>query len=354
MTQPWKPAALAMVAVLALAGGACSPAGDEAPEDTAPETGTTPEDTAAAAAEGEGAVAVDPDLPAYAKTSGVSGSLSSVGSDTLNNLMTLWAEAFGRQYPSVRVQIEGKGSSTAPPALIEGTAQIGPMSREMKPSEVDSFEEAFGYQPTRIRVAIDALAVYVHKDNPLERLTLPEVDAIFSKTRACGYPEDVATWGGAGLEGEWAARPLSLYGRNSASGTYGYFKEHALCDGDYKDTVKEQPGSASVVNGVTGDLAGIGYSGIGYKTSGVKTLALAREEGAEFYGTDSETVLAGDYPLARFLYLYVNRAPNQPLDPLVRELLTFVLSVEGQRIVVKDGYLPLSAAIAREELAKVQ
>jgi phosphate transport system substrate-binding protein len=354
MTQPWKPAALAMVAVLALAGGACSPAGDEAPEDTAPETGTTPEDTAAAAAEGAGAVAVDPDLPAYAKTSGVSGSLSSVGSDTLNNLMTLWAEAFGRQYPSVRVQIEGKGSSTAPPALIEGTAQIGPMSREMKPSEVDAFEEAFGYQPTRIRVAIDALAVYVHKDNPLERLTLPEVDAIFSKTRACGYPEDVATWGGAGLEGEWAARPLSLYGRNSASGTYGYFKEHALCDGDYKDTVKEQPGSASVVNGVTGDLAGIGYSGIGYKTSGVKTLALAREEGAEFYGTDSETVLAGDYPLARFLYLYVNRAPNQPLDPLVRELLTFVLSVEGQRIVVKDGYLPLSAAIAREELAKIR
>ncbi|HUF78131.1 MAG TPA: phosphate ABC transporter substrate-binding protein [Thermoanaerobaculia bacterium] len=354
MIRPWKPAALATLAVLALAGGACSPAGDEAPEDFAPEAGTAPADTAAAAAEGAGAVAVDPDLPAYAKTSGVSGSLSSVGSDTLNNLMTLWAEAFGRQYPSVRVQIEGKGSSTAPPALIEGTAQVGPMSREMKPSEVDAFEEAFGYRPTRIRVAIDALAVYVHKDNPLERLTLPEVDAIFSKSRACGYPEDVATWGGTGLEAEWAARPLSLYGRNSASGTYGYFKEHALCDGDFKDTVKEQPGSASVVNGVTGDLAGIGYSGIGYRTSGVKALALAAEEGAEYYGTDSETVLAGDYPLARFLYLYVNRAPNQPLDPLVRELLSFVLSVEGQRIVVKDGYLPLSAAIAREELAKIR
>ncbi|HLE84778.1 MAG TPA: phosphate ABC transporter substrate-binding protein [Thermoanaerobaculia bacterium] len=354
MTRSWKPAALATIAVLALAGGACSPAGDEAPEDTSAETGTAPEDTAAAAAEGEGAVAVDPDLPAYAKTSGVSGSLSSVGSDTLNNLMTLWAESFGRQYPSVRVQIEGKGSSTAPPALIEGTAQIGPMSREMKPSEIDAFEEEFGYEPTRIRVAIDALAVYVHKDNPLDELTLPQVDAIFSKARACGYPEEISTWGGAGLDGEWAARPLSLYGRNSASGTYGYFKEHALCDGDYKDTVKEQPGSASVVNGVTGDLAGIGYSGIGYKTSGVKALALAAEDGAEYFGTDSENVYAGRYPLSRFLYLYVNQAPNQPLDPLVRELLTFVLSREGQQIVVKDGYLPLSAAIAREELAKIR
>lgn len=308
----------------------------------------------AAAGYAAGPPKLDAGLQGYKAVSGVSGNVSSIGSDTLNNLMTLWAENFNRFYPNAKIQIEGKGSSTAPPALIEGTAQIGPMSREMKPSEIDAFEEKFGYEPTRIRVAIDALAVYVHRDNPLERLTLPEVDAIFSKTRACGYPEDVSTWGGAGLDGEWANRPLSLYGRNSASGTYGYFKEHALCDGDYKDTVKEQPGSASVVNGVTEDLAGIGYSGIGYKTSGVKALALAREEGAEYYGTETETVLSGDYPLARFLYLYVNRAPNQPLDPLVRELLTFVLSQEGQQVVVKDGYLPLSAEVAQEELAKVQ
>ena len=353
-SKPTLPALFMALAVLGLAAGACTPGEDETAEPIAPETEAAPAGEEGAAAETGGAVAVDPELPVYTRTSGVSGSLSSIGSDTLNNLMTLWAESFNRQYPSVRVQIEGKGSSTAPPALIEGTAQIGPMSREMKPSEIDAFEEKFGYEPTRIRVAIDALAVYVHRDNPLERLTLPEVDAIFSKTRACGYPEDVSTWGGAGLDGEWANRPLSLYGRNSASGTYGYFKEHALCDGDYKDTVKEQPGSASVVNGVTEDLAGIGYSGIGYKTSGVKTLALAREEGAEYYGTETETVLSGDYPLARFLYLYVNRAPNQPLDPLVRELLTFVLSQEGQQVVVKDGYLPLSAEVAREELAKVQ
>ena len=346
------PAALCLAVVLLLTG-ACGPSGDE-PGDLAPE----PMDAASAPAAdtaGDGAaaggVAVDADLPAYQSTSGISGSLSSVGSDTLNNLMTLWAEGFQSAYPSVQIQIEGKGSSTAPPALIEGTAQLGPMSREMKPSEIDAFEAEFGYEPTRIRVAIDALAVYVHRDNPLERLTLPEVDAIFSKGRECGYPEDVTTWGGTGIEGEWASRPISLYGRNSASGTYGYFKEVALCGGDYKDTVKEQPGSASVVNGVTEDLAGIGYSGIGYKTSGVKTLALAKEEGGEYFGTDPETVLSGDYPLSRFLYVYVNKAPGEELDPLVRELLTYVLSHEGQQVVVKDGYLPIPADVAQEELA---
>lgn len=351
----------ASLALTALAGfAACAPAGEEAgrpsSEDPAP-TAQEQERPAAEMAEdtgSEGGVTVDPGIPTYERTSSISGSLNAVGSDTLNNVMTLWAEAFQKQYPSVRIQIEGKGSSTAPPALIEGTAQLGPMSREMKPSEVDDFEGEYGYKPTQIRVAIDALAVYVNKDNPIEKLTIPEVDAIFSKTRACGASGGVDTWGGAGLSGDWSDRPISLYGRNSASGTYGYFKKVALCGGDYKDTVKEQPGSASVVNGVTEDLAGVGYSGIGYKTSGVRTVALAREEGGTYYGTDPEEVYSGEYPLARFLYVYVNKAPNQELDPLVQEFLHFVLSREGQRTVVKDGYLPLPSRIVEEEQAKIQ
>jgi phosphate transport system substrate-binding protein len=345
------------VAVVLLSAGACGPSANDAENDElAPDAmdDLDAETGDAGDAGAEGGVAVDSGLASYASTRGVSGSLSSVGSDTLNNLMTLWAEGFQGQYPSVQIQIEGKGSSTAPPALIEGTAQLGPMSREMKPSEVDAFEEEFGYEPTRIRVAIDALAVYVHKDNPLDRLTLAEVDAMFGKGRECGHPGDVTTWSGAGLEGDWASRPISLYGRNSASGTYGYFKDVALCGGDYKDTVKEQPGSASVVNGVTEDLAGVGYSGIGYKTSGVKTVALAAEAGGEFFGTDPETVLSGDYPLARFLYVYLNKAPGEELDPLVKELLTYVLSREGQQTVVKDGYLPIPADVAREGLDALQ
>lgn len=299
------------------------------------------------------AVQVDPAISSYQTTSGVSGNLSSVGSDTLNNLMTLWAEGFQNAYPNVRIQIEGKGSSTAPPALISGTAQLGPMSREMKSTEVDEFEQAYGYKPTQIRVAIDALAVYVNKDNPVEELSIEQVDAIFSKGRTCGGAESITSWGQLGLTGSWADRPISLYGRNSASGTYGYFKEHALCEGDYRDTVKEQPGSASVVQGVTEDLAGIGYSGIGYKTSGVKALKLAGGDGGTYYGTDPETVYSGSYPLSRFLYVYVNKAPNTELDPLVREFIEYVMSKEGQEVVVKDGYLPLSKSIVDEELGKL-
>lgn len=298
-------------------------------------------------------VEVDENLASYERTSGVSGSLSSVGSDTLNNLMTLWAEGFTAFYPNVRVQIEGKGSSTAPPALIAGTAQLGPMSRAMKSKELDDFEKRFGYKPTPIRVAIDALAVFVHKDNPIEKLSFEELDAIFSVTRECGHDESIEVWGDLGLGGVWSPKPISVYGRNSASGTYGFFKELALCNGSFKDTVKEQPGSASVVQGITEDRFGIGYSGIGYRTSGVRTVQLSKD-GEHYFGTDPNDVYAGRYPLARFLYVYVNKRPNQPLDPLVREFLRFVLSSEGQEVVVKDRYLPLGASMADKELAKLE
>ena len=212
------------------------------------------------------AVRVDPNLPTYQRTTGVSGNFTSVGSDTLNNLMTLWAEAFKRQYPNVNIQIQGAGSSTAPPALIEGAANFGPMSRLMNAKEVEAFEKKHGYKPTAIPVAIDALAVYVNKDNPIKGLSMPQVDAIFSSTRKCGGAADITKWGQVGLTGEWADRAIAIYGRNSVSGTYGYFKEHALCKGDFKKNVAEQPGSASVVQSVTGQINAIGYSGIGYKT----------------------------------------------------------------------------------------
>jgi phosphate transport system substrate-binding protein len=268
--------------------------------------------------------------------------------------MTLWAEGFQRQYPNVRVQIEGKGSSTAPPALIAGTAQLGPMSRAMKANEIDDFEKRHGYKPTQIRVAVDALALYVNKDNPIASLDLERVDAIFSSTRSCGHPKALSTWGDLGLGGEWATRPISLYGRNSASGTYGFFKDHALCGGDYRDQVKEQPGSASVVQGVSEDRNGIGYSGIGYRTSGVRPVPLAARAGGQSFGVEQDEVMSGKYPLARFLYVYVNKAPGKALGPLVTEFLRFVCAKDGQQVVVKDGYLPLSHSQCQTELAKIE
>jgi phosphate transport system substrate-binding protein len=296
-------------------------------------------------------VSVEPGIARYQRTSGVSGNINSIGSDTMNNLMALWGEAFQKMYPNARIQIEGKGSSTAPPALIAGTAQFGPMSRPMRATEIDQFESKFGYKPTEIRTAYDALAVYVSKDNPLEKLSLAQVDAVFSKTRRRAG-KNVATWGDLGLTGDWASRPISLYGRNSASGTYGFFKEHVLQNGDYKDQVKEQPGSASVVQGVTEDRFGIGYSGIGYRTSGVKVLALAETDA--FSSGSYDDVKTGKYPLARFLFVYINKAPGKPLDPLVKEYVKLILSREGQEVAIKDGYLPLPASIVKEELAKLE
>lgn len=309
--------------------------------------------TAGLSASALAAPAVDAKLPDYKATSGVSGNLSSVGSDTLANLMTFWAEEYKKVYPNVNIQIQAQGSSTAPPALTEGTANLGPMSRKMKGEEIEAFEKRNGYKPTAVPVAIDALAVFVHKDNPIKILTIPQVDAIFSATRKCGNPADIATWGGVGLSGDWAARQMQLFGRNSVSGTYGYFKENALCKGDFKSNVNEQPGSASVVQSVSTSINAVGYSGIGYVTSGVKTVRLAKKAGEPSVPAEEKYVLSGQYPLSRYLYVYVNKAPNKPLAPLDLEFLKMVLSKQGQEIVVKDGYIPLPAKNAAAALAEL-
>ncbi len=300
-----------------------------------------------------GQVKVDPALPEYKPVKGVSGTIKSVGSDTLNNLMTLWAEGFLKMYPNVQIEIEGKGSTTAPPALIQGTSNFGPMSREMKAQEIDEFEKKYGYKPTALPTSIDMLAVYVHKDNPIPGMTLQQVDAVFSKTRRGGYAEDVTRWGQLGMTGAWANQPISLYGRNSASGTYGYFKENALFKGDYKDAVKEQPGSSSVVQGVASDRYAIGYSGIGYKTADVRAVPLAADSGSEFVEAAPENAYTGAYPLARFLYVYVNHKPGTAIDPLRREFVRYIFSKQGQLDVLKDGYYPVPAAIAAETLEKL-
>ena len=298
-------------------------------------------------------VKLDDDIKPYAKVSGISGTINSIGSDTLNNLITLWAEGFRKQYPNVKIQVEGKGSSTAPPALIEGTAQLGPMSRTMKSSEIDAFEAKFGYPPTAYPVAVDALALFVNKDNHVKGLTMAEVDALFSKSRRQGQATDITKWGQIGLTGDWAVAPISLYGRNSASGTYGFFKEHALKNGDFKDQVKEQPGSASVVQGISEDRYGVGYSGIGYTTSGVRMVPLATKPGQPFIEPTQANTKNGSYPLWRYLYIYVNQAPGKPLSPIVKEFLAYVYSREGQSDVLRDGYFPVDASLAEKQLAKI-
>ncbi len=290
---------------------------------------------------------VDKAYPAYRHQAGVSGNLNSIGSDTLNNLMTLWAERFRSYYPNVNVQIEGKGSGTAPPALTEGVTRLGPMSRAMKLKELESFENKHGYKPTQVPVAVDALAIYVHRSNPIQGLSLVQLDAMFSSTRKGGSPKRIVTWGQVGVKGSLTKRAISLYGRNSASGTYDYFKKVALFRGDYRSVVKEQPGSSAVVGGVAGDVAGIGYSGFGYSTADVRIVPLGKRKG-RFYAPTPQAALNGNYPLSRLLYIYVAKQPKKPLDSLTKNFLDLVLSKEGQQVVIKDGYFPLPYKEARK------
>lgn len=294
---------------------------------------------------------IDTRIAGYTAVPGVSGSLKSIGSDSLNNLMTLWAEGFRAVYPSVTIEIEGKGSSTAPVALIAGTAQLGPMSRPMRAAEKDQFEAKYGYKPTEVRVAVDTLAVFVNKDNPVSCLSLTQLDSMFSVTRNLGGAP-INTWDAVGGTGDFAGKPISMFGRNAASGTYGYFKEVVMGNGDFRDTVKEQPGSSAVVQGIAADRFAIGYSGIGYKTADVRAIAVSGRDG-QCHEPNQEEAYKGLYPITRFLYVYVNKNPSAPLEPVTREFFKFVLAREGQEVVVKDGYYAMPYVFAQEDVAKI-
>ncbi len=298
------------------------------------------------------AIALDQSLPAYRAVAAISGQIKSVGSDTLGHEMALWDKGFKELYPDVKIEIEASGSATAPPALLEGVSQFGPMSRSMTAEETGAFERKYGYPVSSFRVAVDALAVYVNKDNPVQCLAVQQLNRIFSSTRRTAAGGDIKNWGEAGLTGEWAAKPISLYGRNSISGTYEFFREMALFDGAYKTDVKQQPGSEAVVEAVAGDRFAIGYSGIGYKTDGVRTVPLALSPGGTCYDTSAEATLSGKYPFARYLRIYLNKRPSQPLDPLRAEFIKYILSKDGQIQTEKGGYYPITNEIRESELKK--
>ncbi len=264
--------------------------------------------------------------------------------------MALWAKAFEGQYPGVKIEIEGKGSATAPPALLEGASQFGPMSRPMTADETDAFEKKYGYKPAHFRVAIDALAVYVNKDNPIPCLSLQQLDQIFSSTRKGSGGKSIKTWGDVGMTGEWETKPISIYGRNSISGTYEFFKQTVLYGGDYKEDVQQQVGSAAVVQNVANDKYAIGYSGLGYKTDGVRTVPLAAFYGRPCYDTSAEATLSGKYPIARYLYIYLNKKPNEPLDARQAEFIKYILSKDGQAQTEKGGYFPITNEIRESDL----
>lgn len=299
------------------------------------------------------ALALDASLPPYQKVDGLWGQLKSVGSDTLIDEMTRWSKGFMALYPGVKIEVQGQGSATAPPALLAEVAQFGPMSRPLTPEESSAFEAKFGYKLTQFRVAVDALAVYVNKDNPINCLTLQQVNRIFSSTRRVAFGGDIATWGDVGMSGDWAAKPIALYGRNEISGTYAFFREMALYDGEYKPDVKKQPSSEAVVQMVANDRYAIGYSGIGYKTPGVRTVPLAIAEGSACVDTSAEAAYSRKYPLARYLYIYINKKPDASLDPLRREFIKYILSKGGQTETEAGGFYSITNADREYDLKKL-
>lgn len=286
----------------------------------------------------------------YQIRSGVTGKAVSVGSDTMANMMELWADAFEKQYPQTSIEVDATGSSTAPTALIEGVASIGSMSRELKPSEIRAFEQVYGYPPTVLKVALDAIAIYVERQNPVVGLTVEQIDAIFSATRFCGGPHNILNWQQLGVDIKGDDTTIQMFGRNSVSGTYGSFKVTALCKGDFKRNVNEQPGSASVVMSVASLKSAIGYAAIGYKTAGVKIVPIGTASG-QYVVPTAEAVQRGQYPFSRFLYLVVNKKPNESLPVLEREFLRFVLSQNGQSMVTEDGYFPVPDAVAHQQIS---
>jgi len=298
---------------------------------------------------GDAALALDQNLPPYKKVDDISGHLISVGSDTLHDDMVRWSNAFMALYPNVKIEVRGEGSVTATPALVDGIAQFGPMSRPMSNDEVQAFVDKFGYKAAHFRVAVDALAIYVNKDNPIRCLTVQQVNRIFSVNRRAAFGGDISTWGQAGLTGDWATQPIVLYGRNTISGTYGFFKEMALLDGDFKPSVRQQSGSEEVVQHVANEKYAIGYSGIGFKTAGVRAVPLALADGLPCYDTSPEMTYARKYPFARLLYVYFNKKPNEPLDPLRAEFIKYIQSKDGQTQTERGGFYSIAAKDRQED-----
>ena len=298
---------------------------------------------------------VDPELPTYVTAPDVHGRLTSIGSDTLGPAMKRWVRTFIRFYPHASISMRASGSSLAPPALTSGKAQLGPMSRPMKPAEVEKFRQAHGYAPTPIQVAYDALTVYVNYRNPLKNMTIAQLNAVFSNDRRCGNPENIATWGDPGIEGEWSEKPIEMFGRDSNSGTYGFFQSKALCDGEYKPSMTARRGNASLVQSVVLKPGAIGYAGVKYKSiESLKALPLAADAGSEFVDANTENALNGSYPLVRPLFIYIDKKPGHPAAKTTMEFLRMVLSKVGQQAVDKSGYIPLPAAIAKQQLAKLK
>jgi phosphate transport system substrate-binding protein len=311
-----------------------------------------------------------PGLPHYKPARHLAGSLMSVGGDTMATLTKYWIELYGKAHPGVHLEMEAAGPGTGAPALTLGTAQLGQLPRKMLPQEIADFVKKYGYEPFAVRVAggsyrsprmTHAICFYVHRDNPIGKLTFSQLDAIFSTTRRRGQKENIVTWGQLGLKGEWADQRITLWGFSQPNGVANFVRERVLNNGEYKPGIKDRIADTglatmdTIVQGIAADRYAIGYAGFGNATPDVKVVALSENDAGPFYSGSFDDVVTHAYPLSRFVYIYVNRPPGRPLDPLVKEFLNIVLSREGQEAVVREGILlPLPRQALLEERVRIR
>jgi phosphate transport system substrate-binding protein len=285
-------------------------------------------------------------LPPYAPLAGLTGKFTSIGESATTNVVARLAAEFRRIYPDVTLEITASLTSIGPSALLEGRADIVPMSRELTAEEVQGFTKKYGYPPTEIKVAADALAIYVEKRNPVPGLTLGQLDGIFSRTQRRGG-SSIETWGQAGLTGEWANRPITLYGYGPEDGARQVFQQQALGGGEFRLSLRVEGGGSSIVQGVAANPGAIGFASIFFACKGVRVVPLAGADG-RFCAPTTENIRSHQYPLSRFLYIYVNKPPRRPFGGPAAEFLRFLLSREGQQIVADGGNIPLDAATVNE------
>lgn len=281
---------------------------------------------------------------AWGQPAAISGTLGAVGSDTMAGLMLRWGETLTSRYPDVKLQFQASGSASAPTALRAGTTRLGPMSRPMTSEERDNFIERYGYPPLELKVARDALIVVVHRHNPLRALTRQQVDAIFSTSLACGGETPIRRWEQLPTTRDWSFGSIALHGRNLASGTHGLFQQRALCGGLFRNDISEHPGSSAVVAAVGESANAMGYAGFNHLTPAVHALSLYNDDGIAIPPNEA-AIQSGDYPLSRYLYLYVNLPPGENLPPAEQALLKLIMSDEGQQIARASGFVPLTASV---------
>jgi phosphate transport system substrate-binding protein len=284
---------------------------------------------------------LDKQIHPYSPQSRVSGKLEIIGSNTMEPILERWKDKLEKVHPDLEIILETGGSNTGVESLMSEKTKIAAMSRPMNNKEIEEFTKRVGYPPISVPVALDAFAVFVHKDNPLDHITFQQLDAMFSSERRRGAHEPLDMWGQLGLSGIWEQAPILVQIRDAKSGTGQFFREFVLQGGKDKETVMVQPGAASVVYAVMNDPYAIGYSGIGYRTNSVKPLRVAALEGAPFVEPTFESAINGSYPLRRVLYLYVNQPPHTERSPILSEIVKFAVSLEGQQIVAKSGFFPL-------------